>query len=350
MLIEKSGFEFSSLPEVIKSISKSLPIVLHLHGKGILNKTVKNKPNYRQSALLNSNEEDFYFYEYSTKENVFISVIRKEVLNDKIIELKNHHFYVVESFFGPFLLESNDLLPNQPTSIQFDKIQLDFKNKILVKSSKPSEDSTALSLSGKQLEKAYAEMAAKNYYDKLKSGNLNTNLFHKDQKLKILFNRLAIFVLSFFLILLSSNYVWLNELNKEVADKNSKLAEHQEALDQINQLKEEKKRKLKLLNTSGILNSNFISFYLDEIAASIPTSISLSSMDVYPIRNNIKANKQIKIDDHFIIIEGKTERSQPFNEWIQDLTTNSWIEKIEIQNYIKKKRGQYEFEIKMQLK
>ena len=45
---------------LIKKISKKIPIVLHISGKGILNRKVPNKENYRHALLMNARLEDFY--------------------------------------------------------------------------------------------------------------------------------------------------------------------------------------------------------------------------------------------------------------------------------------------------
>ena len=348
----KHSKSYSQIEKLWKELPKNAPFILHLSGKGILNKKVKNKPNYRSSALLNANEDEFYFYEYTTQENVFISVLRKDVLNNEILKFKAKSLFVVDTFFGPFILETNQVIPNSPNQFKTDKNTYSFKDGKLdhYTKSNDTDHPNAINLGKQKTKEIYATAIAKKYYENKKQNKVNSGLFAKDQQRKILFNRAGIFVLSFFLISLTLNFVWIDQLNKKVALQNEKLAIHQEALNQIKQLKDEKKRKLKLLRTSGILNSNFISFYLDELAATIPSSISLEGLEVYPIQNNIKPNKLIKINDQSIFISGLTQNSQPLNNWIQDLSQKEWIEKIEILSYNKKRKNNYEFEIEMRLK
>lgn len=351
--VMKSGSEYSNFKELIKVVPKNLPLILGFSGKGILNKKAKKSENYRTGLFMNANEDDFFFYETEKNSQIFISIIRNEVVDEELDLFRSQNLFVVDIYVGPFVFDSTEWLNQKNEQIIIEEIEYHFHDNDLISYAKTKEKGP----SNFQLEKLQIEhsqilplFGAYKYLTHRNADLTEKKYFRIEQEQKTAFNRLGAFTLIFFLFILSGNYVYLNSLNNEIGSKNQSLSEHEESLNRLNQLEEEKKRKLSLLNRSGILNQNFLSFYLDEIAYTLPETLSLEELNIYPIQESAKNGKQIEIEDQTIFIKGNAKSSRPLNLWVQSLKKEKWIQKIEITNYQKNRKKSYTFELLVQLK
>jgi hypothetical protein len=142
--------------------------------------------------------------------------------------------------------------------------------------------------------------------------------------------------------------VYLDDLNKEISKNYDKLSLSEKTLQQIGVLNQEKDRKEKMLNTSGLLNNRFLSFYLMELSNSLPKNISFSSIAIRPVRNEIKKNFKIDIEQNVIYVMGESMSSNILSKWIKDLKLKDWIGNVDILNYFYTK-GRGEFELKIEI-
>src|SRR5690606_31200358 len=59
-------------------LNKSIPVILAFTGRKVINKTVVKQTNYLDKVLFNKDPDEFYIFESFEKENVLISLARKE--------------------------------------------------------------------------------------------------------------------------------------------------------------------------------------------------------------------------------------------------------------------------------
>ena len=91
-----------------------------------------------------------------------------------------------------------------------------------------------------------------------------------------------------------------------------------------------------------------MSFYLSEIGLSVPSQISFESIEVRPLIKDIKKKQKIEFNDRLIYIKGFSATSEMLSEWIEDLKTKDWIQKVEIIEYnLIKNQGAFKLEIAM---
>ena len=168
----------------------------------------------------------------------------------------------------------------------------------------------------------------------------------EEAKQKKIFSQFGFFMLTFFLVILLANYLYLGYLNKVYQDNSLVLAEYVEDFNEISKLEEEKNRKALLLRTSGVLTKKYVSFYLAKISATVPKAIAFSQFTVKPLKKEIKSNQKVEIDNHLILISGRAKASHHLSDWIVDLKTLDWVNKVEIMDY-NYLNGQGEFSIKI---
>jgi hypothetical protein len=151
---------------------------------------------------------------------------------------------------------------------------------------------------------------------------------------ELAFNHLSMILAPILLLIAVTGFLFMNHYQKEQALSREELIR----LERINAdvLKEAKKYdELKtLLGYTG--NRGTFTFFLSEIAHSVPESIKLDLIDINPISStNMKPGKPIKFNDDIIRIEGITANAELLNQWVNKLKEFSRISKLEIHSFQK---------------
>lgn len=120
---------------------------------------------------------------------------------------------------------------------------------------------------------------------------------------------------------------------------------------QLQELEEEYKTKLNLMNQFGIkVNQGYYSSQLDWIGFTLIPNIVLTEIQYHPINeNNINNNKNTEIELNKIIIKGNSEEVVDLNKWIEQLAKKENIMKITIL-YFDEQRDQSNFSIELKTK
>jgi hypothetical protein len=103
-----------------------------------------------------------------------------------------------------------------------------------------------------------------------------------------------------------------------------------------------------MLSSSGLMNKQFLSFFLKEFSNSSPNEIVFDRISIRPYTNEIKKNFKIEINENIIYVLGETQTSNILSEWINQIKQKDWIGKIDILNYVYSK-GRGEFELKIEI-
>lgn len=338
--IQEEYNDLNTIEELTSKIGVQLPYVLNFNGKGVLNRKVDNSENKYQSILLNSNATDFYFTEYGLENNYYISVVRRSVVKQVVADIEAFKGCVINVSSGPFLLAGISQYIGKPSYTLHDYV-LTFEKDKLIGFKKEVGNEKQWYLVGKQNIRGESLSALSNgvqFFNSAPEFILPNDppIFEKnyeEAKQKVIFKQFGFFMLVFFLVLLLGNYLYLGHLNKTVQSNAFLLAEYTEDFAKINELEEEKTRKEILLRTSGVLTKKYISFYLVEIAKSVPKEVVFNQLTVKPVKKEIKDKHKIEIDNQLILVNGISKSSSHLSDWISDLKKIDWINKVEIVDY-----------------
>ena len=119
---------------------------------------------------------------------------------------------------------------------------------------------------------------------------------------------------------------------------------------QILELEKQKKDKEGIIKDVGLLSDKFLSFYSYELAASVPTSIALTDIDVYPVIKEVKNKEKVEIEAKTILVKGVTVDEDDFNNWLRTIKTLDWLQKFEIEDLKKDKKNNTQFTIAIWVK
>ncbi|NMH85969.1 hypothetical protein [Flavivirga algicola] len=335
-------------------LNKNYPVILHIEGDSIINKSVENKAGYRKNLIFKSNLDDFYFYEYKQEETVFVSVARKELINVLIKEIEALHVFVVHLSFGPFVManllpviknhsnisSSNYTIEISENLIQSFKKENHYKNQYIINGD--TFNSYEIPLIG-----AFLSYKLPNNVIEFDTAFLNNNA--SEFKFKKWFKIACVFSISFLLIALFSSHLLHSSYVSALVEKESVYALSQQTAAEIDALQEEKTLKEKILQTTNISNKSFITKYVADIGNSTLPEITLKKIQVIPTLKKIEHGKKIAFNFNVIHITGKVTDDEAFNRWIKKIKQLKWIEKLDIVAYTQESKIMNKFILKIEL-
>lgn len=341
--------ELSDINELIElSIKTDAPIVVVYDGKGVLNKRIDVKNDQDVAWRKNVDFESVYFTAYATESEEYISLCRKNIIDEVYEQIKK--LPVFEFYIGPFL---GVLLKESISedSYNSNEVQLEFEKDKLVRMTKKSIDdnieySTGQeSLSPFQLP-VYGSVI--NAFIELKEIN-NSSLAHVDKTefiYKKMFNLAGIIMLVVFFLALLASYLLSNYFISKNASLYQENLYSTKTLTTINQLEEEKQKKMKILGETGQMSKKFISYYSFELASSVPPQIKLNNLDVFTV-DEIKQDKKVAINSKKIMMSGSFKNEEIFQQWLTSIQKMKWIKTFEVLSIKKDKYNVQWFELKI---
>lgn len=354
----KKGEFFSELIETYESkesLDKVLklkdPLILHFYGKGILNRRIENTPDYIEKLIVNGKKDDFYFAILDFEDYKYVSFTRKDHISSEITYFQEKGGIVIDISMGPFVSQSKALLErfSETPSTQFSwesSLLFDFKVKQNAVVKKPFE------FKGWSWgNRLYAGILAYLFLENEPIPSILDEEIKQKAKIDLTdkrqFEKLGIFTLGFFLIVLTANYFYQAKLNSDNAKLEDDITVFSDNLNRIDFLNSEIDRKSQLIKTSGILNYRFISFYLDQLGKTISKDIRLTELTVFPLKNQLKQKKRPEFSQSNILISGLAISSTSLENWLKKVDRLQWVNKSEILNFSKKSEKIGVFTVKL---
>jgi hypothetical protein len=348
----KMNKRIGTIEELVKEISSRYPVLLHFTGKGILNRKIKREENYRHAILLNAQLDDFYFTDYLEEKLAYCSVIRRNSVHQVLEQFAQNKLNVIGVSSGPFISAPLVSFFDKPTYI-IDDVLLSMEKELVHSFERLDDPSGSVKIGVDRIDSELlgAVSLGANYFNPSEKLILSTDstVFvsnKEDARQKNIFHRFGMALMIFFLSLLALNYFYLGHLNDKIEENFVMLSEFEDQLAMLSTLEEEQDRKENLLRSSGLLNRQFLSFYLAELAYSVPSEITFETIAVRPLIQEIKKKQKIEIYDHLILVSGRSKTSDLLSRWIDELKKEEWLSKVDIVDYTyTKNAGNFKLEI-----
>lgn len=348
----KMNKRITSVQELAKEMTTKIPVLIHFSGKGILNRKIKREENYRHSILLNAQLDDFYFTDYLEDKIVYSSVIRRDAAEAVHTEFSKNKLIVIGISSGPFITVPFASYFDKPDFV-VDDIKVSVENNTMRSFEKMDDAHGSILIGSDRIDSELLGAVAlgANYFnptDRLLLSNdqasFMTNMVEAKQR--NIFFRFGMGMMIFFLMILTANYFYLGYLNSKIETNYVILSEFEDQLATLSTMEEEQDRKENLLRSSGLLNRQFLSFYLMELSHSVPSEIAFESINVRPLISEIKKKQKIEFQDHLILVTGRSKTSDLLSRWIDDLKQEEWLSKVDIMDYTySKNAGNFKLEI-----
>lgn len=351
--------EEKSIEGVCNKLQKNQALTLIINDDNILSKTIENQQNTLKliyEAFPNINIEEFYYEILTQKNTHFISICRKDYVNNLIESYNKKNINIINISLGNALVETVTKLTTKTdfyssnANIKIDENKIDI---ILIKGNDISEsceinglkidNNFLLSFLG-ALDILFNATSTKINFKEKKEHQIN--LFYQK---RFFLNFLKIGGSIIFLLLII-NFFFFNYYSNGVNELKQSIQAVQTKKSQILELHESVSKKNKMAENLLKTNHSNSSFYCDQIIQNLPESILLSEYIYQPILKKIQAGKTIEIDEKIIIITGEFEDNNTFSNWINELEQIHWISKVLIVDYNSSNLNTSRFKIKISIR
>lgn len=359
---EKEFHFLGSFEELLKKTGVGWPLAVSVNGKGVLQKklALKDLPaNPVETILPNANPGEFYHSVTESPEFGFasVSVIRKEVLDKIIGDLKDRGFKVLSvsigisdiQYLAPFLsFEKKPVLTTTHFTLYFNdqKQLMDVEN--------------TLTTAGYDYEKTEYNIGDQYVYSPaLLAFGSATGLLATGLEADPVFSNEAIrkeredytyysyykagvraLLAGIFVILLINFFIYDHYFskNKEWQDSRQMSLEQEE---KIRKLGENVQTTERFLSQSGWEGSSRLSYIADRIAGLVPSGSLLTGLKIYPLNTGLGGeDSRLSFRKDTIQIMGVSEDPTELNQFANNLRNIADFKEVNIRSYLYKKEMQ----------
>ena len=353
--------DIASIEALKTYLDDKIPVYLVINVNGMLHRKLDYIPNSKievlQAVFPSANPADFLVQQTPTKDNALVSIIRKETTREIIGQLNKNQVEVIAIFAGNFVLQS--LLPalGDITALSLFNFHLQVEQQKIVGFSKESYPAIDLPVGNQTVQST--ELPALNMAFLGMTQNAIVPLdLEETQKnsvdfiYKRLFYFTSIAVLLLFFIALLINYFLFEQYSAKVKELQIELTQQQNLLIQRDTLAKQLEQKIAVLGNKMNIGNSKTSFYADQIAASLPSSMQLININIYPIIETTIYDQEAKIpryETNKIIIKGYCQASVFYNDWKRNIQSLSWVKSIQNISYQNDQNGTGIFELEITL-
>ncbi|MBI5542200.1 MAG: hypothetical protein HY951_19240, partial [Bacteroidia bacterium] len=360
--ITKRHYGITTVEELMKVLPSSLPVQLVIDGKGVIIRKVMEEKDSSNESLLNqvlpnSNSSEFYFEKYKTEGDfVFISLIRIQQLNEIYNLFNDAGRIVVNVSLGPPIInhllnyvEANENIIEIPSN------QLQIRENLIVEINRTSNQ-TAGSIIKVGTENIEGSILLPftagfcyllNLFDEtILPDNIQKQADEYWNKRIFIIGGWSALVLIFILLLVS--FLLFDNYRKQSNDLSYKVSLNTDLIKRLDTLKAELKLKKDFFKDYNLSESSRQSYFADQIALTLPETITLTVLDVNPLNKKLKENQAPEFDRNSIFISGITSNSNILNDWIKKLQQQNWVKQINILNYSQENavvKGEFKIEM-----
>lgn len=346
---------FISFEDLKGVLDIKIPIVLHVDGKGVLNKRIELNNEVDRVWLKNLDYSTIHFLSYTNLRYQFLSFCRKNVAEDIVEKIQKENYQIIDLYIGCL---SSVLFINtiNKTKIISGDYALSFDNNELVEIEKNinTDDVINYELGDKVLSNYQLPLygAGVNFYLKQKEITKShcNSINVEEVYYKKAFDKLGVIMIITFFFLLLTSYTLIQYFNSKNAQLNLESVYSNQSFKLLQKLEKQKENKLKIVNETGIASSKFITFFSYDLTKSIPSELNLLDVNVFPVINEVKATERVEFSPKIIVVKGFTNNEPKLNEWFQQIRAFSWINNLEIISIKRDKKNVSYFEIKILIK
>jgi len=350
--------------DLVNNLPSGIPCVINITGKAVFQKDVSRHEDFDKSKLVNSilptvNAADFYWQINKMEGRSELAVVKKETFDfllGRLDQLQLNIQVVYLSFYS--ISSCLEMLELGNASISLLSHTLKFHQGRLIEC-QPCQQlqfipTEKISFRGESVETSYllSYCAAFCYFLGI-SGDLEglTNEIVEnnkvDQYYKTKFKDVISITLSFSLLVLSLNFVFFQYYysnTKKFSTSSNFVAESNQT---YAHLKNELYNKELFFLKKGWLKAYNLSILSDRIAATLPNTITLNSLVIFPVEDR---NSDLKVEPQFvrdtILIDGYCSNPNLLHAWTNDLKSVKRINKVKVDRYLlNTKAGKAEFKL-----
>ena len=333
-----------TVDELTEQLPKKQHALLVINTDQVLTKEVAmvddNSQKTVNTAFPNIKLDEFYFQILQSTGKSFVSICRKDIVNNILELYKDANISIVDFTLGslgiahliPFLEGNNTLITSSSTvKVNEESLQHIEKHSDI--------NSSAYTINGLEVKGQYLLSFAGTlqYYFGLSSlaGNSNEKSARllEDYNQDRFFSVFSKFVLGSVLAILLINFLFFSFYYNKVNDFEQLQLSNTSNQEKLVELKDLVSKKQQLAENLLATASSKSSQRIDQVIKQMPASILLEELDYNPLQKRIKEAEVILIDDRHITIKGQSKEKVQFTDWINKLEKLPWIASVVTNNY-----------------
>ena len=350
---------FTELKDIPQSLKKNRPLFLVINSDKILTKILESEVGVDPKALVNLafpnlDFETFYYELAQFPGKTVISISNKSYIDGYLDKFSAMGIDVIDFSLGICSVEGiTGHIRKNSIYTSRSELKLD-GNAVIAQLALASE--LTLKNNIKSLEVSNSTMLGFASIVRYISGRKKIRNFEstasvglKEFRNKRIFSLLLKSFLTIVLGALLLNFMifmyYFNAMEKLQTTSTSNLS----GVEVLKQLKENTKNKEQIIEALGYAANSKSSFFMDQIAVNMPSTMLLEEIRYQPLEKPIRTSKQVEVIRDRITVSGTSVDSEEFSKWIQQLEHLSWVETVETMDYDYSKNNVSDFSIKINL-
>lgn len=347
IVTDNMSFGITDLTNLQSIADHNTPVCLSLSGRGILHKKVRQASGDADKNLLsifpNINLNEFYIQRYIVGQDVIFSIIRRKTFDDVLDLFKQANLSIVSASLGPFAISK--LLPIielESNSVVIGSHQIAIENSLIAEYSFANQEYQNRSF---KIDKeiipevvviAYATALQNLIFARTPIALDVADLNRSKEELinRRVFKVAGLAALILFFMALLVNFLLFNYYNQQYIELSADYSAYSVSKIEFDSINKKIAEREFFLQEAGWMKPSQISFYADQIAASVPSSVLLREMSINPLDNGLtRAEKKHVFSFNRIMLSGVCNKPTDLNSWILSVKLMSWVSEVEIRNY-----------------
>ncbi len=291
-----------------------------------------------QATFPNLQLKDFYTEIKNTPTNYFITLSRKQYINNILNEYTKEGIIVLDFALGNLSVfaltssvkDANFYSSNAKISIESETIQNIYLKEYATET---------YTINGLQVSNGNILSLGLILRFFVFKQTVHNQAQVEEYKEKKLFNFGYKSALVFFLLLLLVNFMFFNSYYTKVNQINSELSIREKSKRKLAELTNNVNKKKKLLNELRSSSSLSVSKFIDEIVIGVPTTIILEEVNFQPVLGTLKQGKKVKFNTQELNIRGEVVSNLALSTWVDELEQLNWINSVSKLSIQKNKRN-----------
>jgi hypothetical protein len=310
-------------------------VFLIINNEQVLTKDVSSTHIAKEStvkvAFPNITLSDFYFDVLDHGASSLVSICRKEVVESILDEFQSKGISIIQFSLGDTHFKK--LLPflnnfNFHTS----RGLFEVTSNEVVHWKKSEETIKTYEVNGLMVESNHLLPLAGiiSYCNGLKVSEENTiqKGLIGEYRQKRIFQLGIRFGLGFLLAILLVNFFVFSSYRNQKSALSDELSMNEVYKKQLLSLDDLVAKKKRLVEGMNSVSNSKVIWYFDQIASSVPKTISLDNIGYQPTTRSIKKDKPIQFKTNEVIVSGIAKDDTDFTNWSKSLEQTQWIEKL----------------------
>ena len=332
---------------------KGSPIILSLHGNGVVQRLFHGEVNSFADAIPNINPKDFFSQTTELdNQHVFVSLLRLKTIDQLIDDLNKrgilirdiHLGFVNIARFKDVLEISSGKLNTSGQYIQIDNGQVISTGK--TESAVGTEGDVNNDLHSVALSSAICFFVGQVLGFENRPQKLVNNI--KEVIAQKITSLMLKYCLPVLMVLLLINFLLFDSYQKKIDHLSGTLGNASSLKGQIEQLKTTIKEEQNFIRQVSLHGNNQFAFFLDRISSLAVPSIRFEEFSINPIKKRIRDDEIIEYSGGRVVLRGTAKDEETFSGFLVKINQSPYDLKIEKQIYSfnpQKGKAQFELEI-----